>query len=117
VKTVDDVIVMTQKEHNRLLEKLGIDQVDVYKGKPIRVEDDPNESILDSLSAVIYKDGLTMKELKLRCKAYDMLHGKYPESEYEGLSIWKWLTSSSAEVPYKPDVDEAWSLSGKDGAE
>lgn len=44
-------------------------------------------------------------ELKAELQAYDRIHGRYPEHEYEGYAIWRWLTRAPGE-PFVDVLDE-----------
>lgn len=39
---------------------------------------------------------MTNEELKVKLMEYDLKHGEYPESQYEGYSLYMYLTGKTA---------------------
>ncbi len=47
---------------------------------------------------------MTMEELRQKLVEYDRYMGGYPEHEYEGKSVWLWLTNTEP----TSELDDAW---------
>lgn len=49
-----------------------------------------------------------MQELREKLLAYDRKHGPYKESEFEGFSVWRFLTLADPDEPFSLEAFKAW---------
>ena len=63
---------------------------------------------------IIRKVNMTMRKLKTLCDAYDSVNGKWPESEWEGKSVYEFIVNQISNSNGETDgtiemwIEENW---------